>query len=291
MKFYVAGVCLNLVVDPYDIILPEGDQGTDIEAYLDNRFWQTGNCDEEIILQIFPVEKLPSVGGQTIWESDTCTVRKAGEAEIRIYHDGVVKQPYAIYGDSRKGDIRVWCEINWLRRNCHLNYLFNICALEKQLIQNKKVVFHSCYIQYRGKALLFSGFSGVGKSTQGALWEKYADAMVVNGDRSVLGKQDDHWYAFGFPFSGTSGICYNVALPLCAIVFLKQAEENRIRRVDAAEAGQLLWPQMTVNQWDPGFVDEVLEQINQIAAEVQIYELCCTPDERAVICVNDMLQL
>lgn len=282
---------MNLIINRYNEVLMADENANDVEGYLDNQFWRVKEDGSENIIKVLPVAQLPPVGGKIIWESDTCTVKKSGDVEIRIYHDGVIQQPYAIYSDNGENGVLVWCEENWLRGNYYKNYLFNICALEKILIQNQRVVFHSCYIQIRGKAVLFSGFSGVGKSTQGALWEKYEDAFVINGDRAVLGKQQGKWYAYGFPFSGTSGICHNVTSPLNGIIFLRQAKENHIRKVGVAEAGQLLWPQFTINQWNSEFVDKVLEQINQIAVEVPIYELSCTPDERAVICVKKTLGL
>lgn len=291
MRLCVADVYLNLIVDIVQELLPETVYAEEVEEYLDNRFWRTEDDNTGNPIHIFPLAQLPPVGGETIWKSDTCTVRVSGDAEIRIYHDGIVKHPYAIYSDSRENGIMVWCETDWLRRNYHKNYLFNICGLEKLLIQNQRIVFHSCYINMEGKGLLFSGDSGIGKSTQGALWERYAQASVINGDRSVLGKKEGQWYVYGFPFSGTSGICRNITSPLCGIVFLKQSKENRIRRVKPVEAGRLLWPQITVNQWNPDYVDRVLELMNQIAAEVPIYELCCTPDERAVSCAREMLKI
>ena len=162
MKLCVAGVYLNMIVEQFDEALLGGENDKNIERYLDNRFWRAEENGAENVIKVCPLVQLPPVGGQTIWESDTCTVKKSGDVEIRIYHDGVIKQPYAIYSDSRETGLRVWCEGNWLRRNYLKNYLLNICALEKLLIQNQRVVFHSCYIKTRGKALLFSGFSGVG---------------------------------------------------------------------------------------------------------------------------------
>lgn len=291
MRLRVAEMDLQLLIHGDNLSLSDETGIERRESYLDNKFWRTETKGKEITVDIYPVMYLPPVGGLVIWESDTCTVKKSGDVEIRVYHDGIIKQPYAIYSESRKKDIKVWCETNWLKRHYNTNYLFNICAVEKRLMHNNKVVFHCCYIKIKDKAVLFSGFSGAGKSTQGALWEKYEDAFVINGDRAVLGKRGEQWYAYGFPFSGTSGICHNITSPVAGIVFLNQAENNMIYRVDPADAWKLLWPQFTVNQWDTEFVDAVLALTDKIAAEVPIYELYCTPDERAVICVKEKLGL
>lgn len=291
MKLCVADVCLNLILNQYDKLVKYGENANDFEKYLNNKYWRTDKEESMEIVNIYPVIQLPPVGGEIIWETDICTVKMSGEVEIRIYHDGIIKRPYAIYSDSKENGIKVWCEINWLKRYYHTNYLFNICAIEKLLIRNKKIVLHSCYVKTGQGALLFSGNSGIGKSTQGALWEKHMQASVINGDRAVLGKRNGKWYAYGFPFSGTSGICYNVTCPLIGIVFLKQEKENKICRISPLEAVKLLWTQFTVNQWDADFVEIALGLINQIATDVPIYELCCTPDERAVTCTRKMLGL
>ena len=44
------------------------------------------------------------------------------------------------------------------------------------------LVLHSAYIVTRtGEGILFSGPSGIGKSTQAALWERFAGARTING--------------------------------------------------------------------------------------------------------------
>ena len=89
--------------------------------------------------------------------------------------------------------------------------LFDVFAARGML------VLHSAYIvTSAGEAILFSGPSGVGKSTQAALWERCAGARVVNGDRALVdvGKKT----ANGIFYAGTSGISENVTAPVRAIV-------------------------------------------------------------------------
>lgn len=290
MNLCVADLDLKLMIKQQDPMLGFDDNNDDkdeIEDYLNSKYWRTGEAPEANIVNIYPVSQLPPVGGQT----DICTVKLSGEAEVRIYHDGIIKCPYAIYSDSQEKGIHVWVHENWLKRYYHTNYVFNICAVEKLLIRSRKAVFHCCYIQIDGHAILFSGDSGIGKSTQGALWVKYKGASEINGDRAVLGKKNGSWHVFGFPFSGTSGICHNVTVPLKGIIFLRQDRENKILRLDPMEAGKRLWTQFTINQWNAEFVSMALQMINEIASETPIYELSCTPDKRAVVCAEKILGL
>ena len=43
-------------------------------------------------------------------------------------------------------------------------------GLEHLLATQRAVILHSAYIDYKGKAILFSAPSGTGKSTQAELW-------------------------------------------------------------------------------------------------------------------------
>ena len=52
--------------------------------------------------------------------------------------------------------------------------------------------------QYKGKAIAFSGPSGVGKSTQAEIWKQCFQADILNGDRALLRKADQGWKAYGF---------------------------------------------------------------------------------------------
>ena len=67
------------------------------------------------------------------------------------------------------------------------------------------LVLHSAYIITRqGQGILFSGPSGIGKSTQAALWQRYAGAEIVNGDRALV--RPDTGTVSGVFYAGTSGI-------------------------------------------------------------------------------------
>lgn len=97
------------------------------------------------------------------------------------------------------------------------------------------LVLHSAYIVTRqGEGILFSGPSGIGKSTQAALWQRYGAAQTVNGDRALV--RPDTGTVSGVMYAGTSGICRNVTAPLRAVVLLHQAPESRVTDIRPQEA-------------------------------------------------------
>lgn len=153
--------------------------------------------------------------------------------------------------------------------------LFDIFAARGML------VLHSAYIVTRaGEAILFSGPSGIGKSTQAALWERCTGARVVNGDRALVdvGKKT----ANGIFYSGTSGISENVTAPIRTIVLLGQSSENRVfvPSPQAAFAGVL--SQCTYYEWDVFSAEKMTECVARLVSDVPVLRMDCLPDATAV---------
>ena len=102
------------------------------------------------------------------------------------------------------------------------------------LLRHGRLVLHSSSILVNGKVILFAAPSGTGKSTQAALWEKYRCAEVLNGDKNCVSFDENSGTAIahGLPFCGTSGGLPTIfPVRSSAIVLLKQAPENKIRRL------------------------------------------------------------
>ena len=138
-------------------------------------------------------------------------------------------------------------------------------------------------------AVLFSAPSETGKSTQAGLWEKYRGTWTVNGDRSLLIREEDGWYANGWPVCGSSEICNNKSYPVRAIVMLSQAKENRISRLKGLEALRKVMEQITINAWNSEFQIQAMDELEILLKEVPVYHLECDISEDAVRCLEDVL--
>ena len=143
-------------------------------------------------------------------------------------------------------------------------------------------LLHASYIEYAGKAILFTAPSETGKSTQADLWCEHAGASLVNGDRAAVRVLDGAVYACGTPYSGSSPVRRNVKLPLGAIVCLSQAPENTIRRLRGVRAFRSVWEGCTLRTWDRADVELATKTVTEVITRVPVYHLACTPDVRAV---------
>ena len=166
-----------------------------------------------------------------------------------------------------------------------INYKRNVLTLmdlEASLLHFNTIILHASFIRWSEKGIIFSAPSGTGKSTQAALWEKYNEAEVLNGDRAALRKVNGVWRAYGLPYAGTSGIYRNESAPLTAVVALRQAKENRIRRIKGSEAFSYLYPETMIHRWDDDFEYRATELLLDVLREIPVFLLECRPDYESV---------
>ncbi len=109
-----------------------------------------------------------------------------------------------------------------------------------------RFVFHGAAIEYNGRCYLFAAKSGTGKTTHILLWrDRYADKVsIVNGDKPILWKKDDRWYACPTPWCGKEGLAGADCVPVAGLCFLERAEHNTIRRAAANEITDRVFHQL-----------------------------------------------
>ena len=151
------------------------------------------------------------------------------------------------------------------------------------LLAHSGLHLHASAVALDGKAYLFSAPSGTGKSTHTRLWQQVfgEDAQVFNDDKPALRYVDGRWYAYGTPWCGKDGIHQNKKIPLGGICFLKQANENRIRRLNPPEAVQkLIW--QTIHRFRTSEnMDRTLSQVDLLVREIPVFELENRPEPEA----------
>ena len=139
-------------------------------------------------------------------------------------------------------------------------------------------LLHASWISVGGKGVLFTGPSGIGKSTQAALWCEHRGAELLNGDRAAV--FGDH--ARGIPFRGSSGVGLNRKTPLAAIIYLSQATENTLVRLTGARAFHRLWEGCSVNIWNPEDMERTAAAVMETLNAVPVYHLSCRKDISAI---------
>lgn len=149
----------------------------------------------------------------------------------------------------------------------------------RKAINYGTMLIHSSALIYDGGAYLFSGDSGVGKSTHTRLWLKaFGDKVhIMNDDKPVVKLLDDKAVACGTPFDGGSGIALNENYPLKAIIFVERGEKNSVRIPTSREIIQKLYFQ-TAHMVNRETAEKMLTNIERILSLTQFYVLTCNMD-------------
>lgn len=235
----------------------------------------------ELVDELNPSKKcfLTKQPGYCVY-GDGCTqiryIGAEGNPSIRAVHDGKkhqvqVKKSQFIQAISAKT-------------------VLNAIALEHLAAQNNGFVFHCSYIEHKGEAILFTAPSGTGKSTQAELWATHRSARIINGDRAVVRMENGKPLACGIPFAGSSLYCENRTLPIKAVVYLAQAPQTTIRKMRGYEAFSKIWEGVSVNTWDKKDVELVSDVVQKTAERIGVFHMSCTPDETAVIALEEALR-
>lgn len=168
-------------------------------------------------------------------------------------------------------------------------YILTGFDFSRELLCFDGFCLHASAVALAGKAVLFSGPCGTGKSTHAGLWQEHFkdQAVVINDDKPALRLHNGTFYVYGTPWSGKSYLHTNIKVPLQAIVFLKQAEENKIRRLTNKEAVQMLVYQSLRPNRDPAKMERLLSLLDRLLAKTPVYQLACTISHEAVKLVHN----
>ena len=154
------------------------------------------------------------------------------------------------------------------------------------------VSVHASTVLNDGRAFLFMGKSGTGKSTHSALWLRHIEGTeLLNDDNPIVRIIDGKALVYGSPWSGKTPCYRNVSAPVAAMVRLKQGPRNRFEsKEDIAAFGALL-PGCSVLRQDGRLHDALCATLTALTEIVCVGEMECLPDkEAAEICRGEALK-
>lgn len=149
-------------------------------------------------------------------------------------------------------------------------------------LKHNLLTFHSALVEYKDQAFVICAPSGTGKTTHARLWRDYKNALILNGDRAVIGKEGEQWIAYGTPWSGTSGEQINRHAPLKALVILERSEDNSVEKLEGFQAFAGILPHLIYPAWDKMMSETAIDKLNELLCDIPVYRLFCRPDTEAV---------
>ena len=153
---------------------------------------------------------------------------------------------------------------------------------------------HSASILYRDQVWLFSGHSGMGKSTHTNLWKEQFGTEIINGDLNLIGWSNGeqtnigqsvdkpgskgHPIVYGMPWCGTSGIASTKSYPLGGIVLLGRSDNDHFESLTNDQKIVRVMQRMISPVWTEDMLETNLKCAAKLAKEVPIYYLLCTKE-------------
>jgi hypothetical protein len=152
------------------------------------------------------------------------------------------------------------------------------------LARRQGILTHAAGVVKGGRAFIFPGASGAGKSTFSELLVKAKIGKMLSDERMIIRETDGVMQAFGTPWAGTAGIARNANAPLAGIYFLKHGPRNHIEKLSAGEALDKFLPLVSIPWYDPDTLSKIIAFAKHLVAKVPAYEMSFTPGRSAVDC-------
>jgi len=143
---------------------------------------------------------------------------------------------------------------------------------------NNAVMIHASGIACGPEGYLFTGFSGVGKSTMAGLWQN-AGYSVINDDRLLIRKSGDNYYIYNTPMTYADT---PKKVILNAAFLLKQSPSNYIEKIPGITGTTRLMAFFIQHHYEKKHIALLLNTASDIARHIDIYELGFVPDHSII---------
>lgn len=216
---------------------------------------------------------------------DIIVFRKPNNCEARLLYLPKTHDCYAYYEELNEQEINIYVNRNY-EKQLHIDTIFiSLLALERHLARKNAFILHCAYMEFNDKAILFSGPSGIGKSTHSNLWCKYfpQKATMINGDKCLLTQENNTLFANGWPICGSSEICKNEKKEVAAIILLKQAPTNQLITEKPISYFKKLLAQTTINYWNHTYLNYAMSFLGTILQQTGCITYACNISEEAVL--------
>ena len=156
---------------------------------------------------------------------------------------------------------------------------------------HQTIKIHASVIEKEGKALVFMGKSGTGKSTHSRNWQKFvSNCSLLNDDEPILRVLNDGTIkVYGAPWSGSTPCYRNESAEIAAFVRLYQSPENKLTKLTGVNAFASLYQSVAILRSDQQNKELIMTTVNDILEQVPIYRLDNRPDREAVSLTESLL--
>lgn len=187
-------------------------------------------------------------------------------------------QQYALL-NREMTDWKIWSNISKHNELDPLRYPMGPILMHYMTMKYDAVMMHASCVFDGKKGRLFSGFSGVGKSTMSRIWHQNG-ALVVNDDRLIIRQlKDGRFWTFNTPMYYAD---QPKSAPLEAIYLIRHSPENIVRILKGATALSRVMAFSIQNNFDKTFIQQRIDLFGRICTRIPVCELGFVPDATVI---------
>ncbi|MBI5217553.1 MAG: hypothetical protein HY958_01310 [Bacteroidia bacterium] len=150
--------------------------------------------------------------------------------------------------------------------------LYYLTALKGDVLIHASGVFDTV------KGRIFTGVSGIGKTTMAKIW-KQSGAKVISDDRLIIRTINGNHYMFNTPLRIND---IPKKAPLDEIYLLKQSPENTMKRLNGASSVSRIMAHCIQQDYDEKLIHNLLDRLSNICNTLPVYELGFSPDSNVI---------
>jgi hypothetical protein len=185
-----------------------------------------------------------------------------------------------------RGDFRaVWTPSSrrgWIRQTVNPYSIDTVLRIVHSIILAKEGGFllHASSAIRNGKAFLFPGVSGAGKTTISRLAP--SDVVLLTDEISYVRRDGNDYRAYGTPFAGElARNGENTSGSIAAVFFLVKGRRNCLGHIPLAAAASRLLRNVLFFAQDPTLVTQLFQTAVDFVARVPMKELTFLPEHTA----------
>jgi len=198
---------------------------------------------------------------------------------------------FVIYNQQQKDEIQQIAFLNssfnywkiYSRTALALKYPMGPILMHYLTLYTDAVLMHASCAFDGKKGRMFSGFSGVGKSTMSMIWAK-SGSQIINDDRLVIRKLNGQFFVYNTPMYYVD---ISKKAPLNAIYLICHYPENKANKVSGAIAVSKVMAFCIQNNFDKSFINKRLDFFSELCAITPVYELGFVPDSSVVTYITE----
>jgi len=236
-----------------------------------------GAGDEVIIHHHRGLPKIRNWGEEVYHRAPWIIYKTPSHYIYRMFVNGINEPPLLAIFNQDHTEGHVYKGKNYVKAFKKGNLTSLLCFPTDQILfarllaDRGGIILHGSGIILKEKGFLFVGHSDAGKTTLVKIFHHHA--RILNDDRMIVRKEHGSYYLYGTPWHGDLSLVAPDRVLLKAILFLNQAKENKIEKVESLEAFKKLYgctiKALVTERW----TKKALDICQALSCEVECYDL------------------